>query len=87
TSTINHTLANSSLANALIIQQKAGLAEVLDQILALSDEPDRINQINVALEKIGSRLCVIKTDAGNYSVVDDTATAHSLEEVLWSLSF
>ncbi|MCR5715319.1 MAG: hypothetical protein K6G23_00545, partial [Lachnospiraceae bacterium] len=46
TSTINHTLANSSLANALIIQQKAGLAEVLDQILALSDEPDRINQIN-----------------------------------------
>ncbi len=83
---INQSIYEVGQRNLDKIRSNKNLFDVLNKILYITND-DNIEWINQELKRVNSRLSIVDTEDGNKSVLDGCDVVHSLQEVLWVLSF
>ena len=84
---INRSISSIAEANTVKIEGNENLKEVIHDMLDLSNDSSHVNSLNDHLENQKSHLRIVQRDNGEYAVSDTQQFNHSLEEVLWILSF
>lgn len=84
---INYSISASAKANSMKIEENEELIEALNCILDISNDLELINNVNDYLEAKKSYLKIVQNEEGEYVVRDANQINHSIEEVLWILSF
>ena len=84
--TINQSINEIGQRNIDRIHSNENLKEILDKILYIKRDSN-IAWINAELKHVNSRLSIVDTEDGSKSVLDGCEVVHSLQEVLWVLSF
>ena len=56
-------------------------------MLGISENTEGLERLNTCLEDKKSALRIVQSENGEYAVRDYNQANHSLEEVLWVLSF
>ena len=84
---INRSISSIAEANTVKIEGNENLKEVSHDMLDLSNDSSHVNSLNDHLKNQKSHLRIVQRDNGEYTVSDTQQFNHSLEEVLWILSF
>lgn len=84
---INRSISSIAEANTVKIEGNEKLTEVIHDMLNISNDSSFVNSLNDHLENQKSHLRIVQRDNGEYAVSDTQQFNHSLEEVLWILSF
>ena len=84
---MNRCVSPIAEANTAKIEGNEKLSEVIHDMLNISQDSSSVHNLNDLLENRESRLCIVQSNTGEYAVSDAHHFTHSLEEVLWILSF
>lgn len=84
---INHSVSPIAGTNTVKIEENGKLAEIINDMLNISTDSSFVSSLNDYLDNQNSHLRIVPSDTGEYTVSDQHHTNHSLEEVLWNLSF
>lgn len=84
---MNYSVSASATTNQMKMDSNEALMDVVNDMLGISENTEGLERLNTCLEDKKSALRIVQSENGEYAVRDYNQANHSLEEVLWVLSF